>query len=40
MEWTIDAEIPGAGRFVCFVIDIVVVGNSANTSDTAVSNRR
>jgi hypothetical protein len=32
----IDAENPGAGRFVCFVIDIIVVGNSANTYDTCV----
>jgi len=37
-EYMIDAESPGAGRFVCFVIDIVVVSNSANSSDMAVSN--
>jgi hypothetical protein len=37
MECTINAEAPGAGRFVCFVIDITVVRNSSNTSDTAVS---
>jgi hypothetical protein len=38
VECTIDAETPGAGRFVCFGINIVVVRNSDNTSDTAVSN--
>ena len=37
MECTTDVENPGAGRFVCFVIDIIVVRNSANTSDSAVS---
>jgi len=38
MECTTDAEITDAGRFVCFIIDIILVCNSANTSDTAVSN--